>query len=103
MKPPPEPLTPSARIAITALTLLGLIGGWMILLTGGFTHTNGRNPHNLTVVDGPMALAVAALDFTMTAIGVAALVQALGGGQRGYLLGCGLVLVPPVIFVLFTG
>ena len=61
MKPPPEPITPSARIAITALTLLGLIGGWMILLTGGFTHTHGRNPHNLTVVDGPMALAMAAL------------------------------------------
>lgn len=82
-----------------ALTGLGLIGGWLILLGGGFHHQLHRYTREATFVDGGPALLMASLDFLMTALGVAALLQARRASRRSLLLGAGLVLVPPVLYV----
>ena len=44
-------LSPAARIAVAVLVVLGLIGGWLILLGGGFQHQLTRYSSETVFVD----------------------------------------------------
>jgi hypothetical protein len=92
-------LSTPAVIALCALTILGLVGGWYVLLNGGFIQAS-RYSREFIHVDGRMALVMAIIEFIMAAIGVAAIVQAQGCAKYWYVIGCGAVLVPPILFVL---
>lgn len=92
-----RPLTFPARIAIAALAVLGLVGGWMVVLGGGFHHGQ-MHSRETTFVDGPAAFLMAAIQFLMAAIAVAALLRAAGVRRPWVLLACGAVLLPPLVF-----
>ena len=102
---PPEPasqppLSRAARIAIAALGLCGLVGGWIVVLGGGFHHAPHRYSRETTFVDGPSAVLMAAIQFTLAAVCVAALLQQRGARWPAQVLGCGAVLVPPLVVAL---
>lgn len=99
-KPPPVPLSKAARIAIAALGLCGLVGGWIVVWGGGFHHAPHRYSRDTTFVDGPAAVLMAALQFTLAAISVATLLQQRDARWPAYMLGCGAVLAPPLMVVL---
>ena len=69
------PLSLPARIAIAALALLGLIGGWMIVITGGFHH-GYRYSKETIFINGGLALVMAAIMFLMATVAFASLLQA---------------------------
>lgn len=96
--PSSPPLSGAARLAIAALGALGLVGGWLILLSGGFEHAPHRYTNQTTRVDGAPALAMAAICFVQAAIGVLALLPAAAQARR--LAGVAAVLLPPLAFVL---
>ncbi|HQQ62975.1 MAG TPA: hypothetical protein PLF22_05310 [Pseudomonadales bacterium] len=100
MEPPPPNPSSAALVSLYAFTLLGMIGGWYILLSGGFYHQNGRHSHDYTYVDGPMALVMVAIEFLMTATGAAAIVQYGRYAKYWYMVSCSAVLVPPVLYIL---
>ncbi len=89
-----------AQLAVVVLALLGLIGGWLIVLEGGFHHMNSRYSLESSFVPGAPAAVVAALFFLFAAIGTAALIQLRRGSVLAYLIGCGAVLGTPVLFLL---
>jgi len=93
-------LSKAAMVSLCVLTLLGVVGGWYILLNGGFYHQNGKYSHDFTYVGGPMALVMVAIEFSMTGIGVAAIVQYSNAAKLWYVVGCCAVLVPPALFLL---
>ena len=95
-----SPLSLPARIAIAALALLGLIGGWYILLAGGFHH-GAQYSTETTFVSGPAAWLMAALFFAMGTIALAALLQAVRARMLWYFLACGAALGPPLFYGLF--
>ena len=98
---PANRLSTPATISLVVLILLGLVGGWMVLLSGGFYSKPGKiSPQPGTFVSGPMALVMVTIEFVMSALGVAALLQAWRRPIAWRWVGCGLVLVPPLAFVL---
>lgn len=100
MTQPAAPLSTAAQVAVAVLAALGTFAGWYVLLTGGFQHTSGRGSSGLTTaVSGAPALAMATIMLVMAALGVAAILGARRASTTVYILGCGLVLVPPVLYV----
>ena len=98
---PSKSLSTPALISLLALTLLGLIGGWMVLLMGGFYSKPGKFSHQpATFVSGPMALVMVTIEFAMSAIGVAAVLQAWRCSKAWQWFGSCAVLLPPLVFVL---
>jgi hypothetical protein len=89
----------AALISLCALTLLGLMGGWYILLSGGFYHQYGKYHPDYTFVGDPLALIMVAIEFLMTAIGVATIAQIKNLSKAWYFFGCGTILIPPLVFV----
>jgi hypothetical protein len=86
--------------SIAALTLLGLIGGWLILLGDGFHHQLTRFSPEAVFVSGAPALVMAAICFLLAATGVASLVQNGQGSRVWYASGLAAVLLPPLLFAL---
>lgn len=101
MRPAPTP-SGAALVAVAALAVLGLIGGWLILLSDGFHHAPHRYTNQTIFVSGPPATVMAAILFALSAVAVAALVQAFGSARTWYVLGCGCVLIPPLLFAVLT-
>ena len=87
-----------ARFAIAALAILGHLGGWLILVSGGFSHST-KYSHQVTRVEGMPAWAMAAIFFVMGTIAVAALLQAIGARRRWYWLACGSALAVPALYL----
>lgn len=103
--PPSTAATPArpslgGRLSVYALTLLGLIGGWLILLMGGFHSQVGRWPLRTVWVDGPMAWVMMGIAFSMTAIGVAAILQMHQAPVRWQWAGALITLALPLLWVL---
>jgi TRAP-type C4-dicarboxylate transport system permease small subunit len=94
------PMPNSARIAIAALAVLGHVGGWLIMLDGGFSHT-AKFSKEMTRVEGVPAWAMAAIVFVMGTIAIAALLQSAGAGRKWYWLVCGFALVAPAAYLFF--
>ena len=99
MKSAPN-LSTGALIAIAALCILGLLGGWLILLYGGFHHQLSRFSKETTFVVGVPALFMAAISFTLSVVALAALLQAMNSSRSWYFLLCGGVVVPPLVFYM---
>ena len=94
------PVDGLAQLAVAALCLLGIIGGWLILVVGGFTHAPHRYSKEATFVDGPAAAVMAIIFFALAVIGVVVLLRARKCRARWYVLTLGIVLVPPLLFVI---
>ena len=93
----PSPLTAGARLAVGALAVLGLAGGWLILLGGGFHHGQ-RYSRETTFVDGAPAMLMAALCFALAATAVAAFVRSLTPRAGWLLAALAMVLLPPLLW-----
>ncbi|HPW48269.1 MAG TPA: hypothetical protein PLJ97_02910 [Candidatus Saccharibacteria bacterium] len=100
MNETPSNLSKAGIASIAALVLLGVIGGWYILVSGGFYHQHGRFSNEYTYVGGSIALVMVVIEFVMAGIGAAAIVQYSGVAKYWYAVACGSVLVPPLLFVL---
>lgn len=100
LQTPPE-ARPSlgARLSLYALTLLGLAGGLLILLMGGFHGDLGKRTRHVVWVDGPMAWVMIAIEFVMTAIGVAAILQMHRAPVRWQWAGALITLAFPVVWL----
>ena len=94
------PISRSALYAIAALALLGMLGGWLILLSGGFHHQIHRYTKETVLVTGAPALLMAAIMFGLSVLGVLALVRARGASLFWQISACGAVLLPPALFVV---
>jgi arginine exporter protein ArgO len=97
----PSPPSTAAAIAIGALSACGYVGGWLILLLGGFHHAPYRYTRETTFVAGAPAMAMAAVFFALAGIGVVALLQARRAKTQWQVIACGAVLLPPVYFAVF--
>lgn len=93
------PISRSAFYAIAALALLGILGGWLILLSGGFHHRIHRYTSDTVLVTGAPALLMAAVMFGLCVLGMLALLRACGASLVWQVLACGAVLLPPVLFI----
>jgi hypothetical protein len=98
----PSPLSTSGVIAVAALAACGYIGGWLILLVGGFHHAPNRYTAQTTFVSGASALAMAAIFFALAAVGVAKLLNARRTPLQWQLIACGAVILPPLFFALWS-
>jgi hypothetical protein len=93
------PLSVGARVAVAALALLGCIGGWLVVLTGGFHHRPYRRADYTIFVDGP-ALAMAAILFAMATLAVLVLMQHFRATVVVRLFGVCAMLAPPAVYLL---
>jgi hypothetical protein len=96
----PPPVSPAARLAMATLAVLGLLGGWYILLFGGFEHGN-KYTREAVHVSGLPAYLMAAIFFLMATISIAALLQASRASARWYAILCGPALLSPVLYLLY--
>lgn len=99
---PPTLLTLGARLSIYALTLLGLLGGGLIVYYSGFDSRISRDPYTTVFTDGPMAWAMACIEFTMAAIGVAAVLQMHGASRQHQWLGGLTAILLPVLALIYS-
>jgi TRAP-type C4-dicarboxylate transport system permease small subunit len=94
------PLSLPARCAIAALALLGISGGWLILLSGGFQHQLHRYSRETISVTGAPAWLMAAIMFALGALGALALLRALHARLLWQVAASAAIVVPPVLFLL---
>lgn len=81
----------AATVAVLALGLLSLIGGWVIVLGSGFHSRINRYPASYVFVDGPGAFLMATLQFCVAAIALVWLLQSRMGIVRASILSCCLI------------
>ncbi|HEX8882940.1 MAG TPA: hypothetical protein VF797_00435 [Noviherbaspirillum sp.] len=98
--PSSTPLSLPARCSIAALALLGISGGWLILLSGGFQHQLHRYSRETISVTGAPAWLMAAIMFALGAVGALALLRALHASLFWQVIACAAILLPPVLFLL---
>jgi TRAP-type C4-dicarboxylate transport system permease small subunit len=94
------PLSLPARCSIAALALLGMSGGWLILLSGGFQHQLHRYSRETISVTGAPAWLIAAIMFALGALGALALLRALHARLLWQVAASAAIVVPPVLFLL---
>lgn len=89
-------LSLGGKVSVLALAVFALAGGWMIVLSGGFSTETYRRSGVYTFVNGESAALMATIEFMMAAIGVAALLKSSGFSRTTVWLGVASVLVPPM-------
>lgn len=95
-----EPLSLAARCAIAALALLGMSGGWLILLSGGFHHQTHRYGREAIAVTGSPAWLMSGILFSLGILGALALLRTRGVSLSWQVVACAAIVVPPVLFLL---
>ncbi len=100
MADPPQKLTLGARVAVAALTALADLGGWLVLVMGGFHHMPHKRAGYTVFVDGPGAWVMAGLSFLLAAIGAVALLKDLGYSVAARGAAVGLIMLSPVVYAL---
>lgn len=98
--PPVTPLSRAAQLAIAALGLCGLAGGWLIVAGRGFHHAPHRYTRATTFVDGAPAALMAAIMFVLAALCAAALLQHWRAARWAQVLCGAAVLLPPLAVFL---
>lgn len=102
-KPDANNLSIGAKLSVLALSILGLAGGWLIALNGGFYSETYRRSGLYTFVDGEMALLMAVIQLSFSAIGIVALLKDAGFSRTTCILAALSVVVPPVVIGLSFG
>lgn len=97
---PDKPLSLPALCSILALALLGMAGGWLILLSGGFQHQLHRYARETLSVTGAPAWLMAAILFVLGVLGALSLLRALHASLFWQVAVCTAIVVPPAWFVL---
>lgn len=89
-----------AYLAVAVLCLLGIAGGWLILLAGGFSHAPYRYSTDFTFVGGPGAAVMAVIFFSLALVGVVVLLRAYKCRALWYVLSTAILVVPPLLFAI---
>lgn len=89
-------LSVGAKLSVLVLTICGLVGGWMIALTGGFYHESYRRSGLYTFVSGEAAVVMAVIHLAISALGVVTLLKDAGFSRTTCMLAALSVVVPPV-------
>lgn len=85
---------------MAAFGLLNLIGGWLIVVGGGFHHAQAKFNRDTVFVDGPTAGIMAILQLSMGALALTWLLQQKTTTTRAAWIGFGLALLPPGLYLL---
>lgn len=93
-------LSKSALIAIFALVVLSLIGGWIIVSQQGFSTAPYPRSQNFSFVDGPAAAVIACIEFAMANIGTLVILQSLQQTKTLQVIAVAGVSIPPAIYWL---
>lgn len=89
-----------AVFAVGAFGLLSVVGGWLIVLGGGFYHSPGKYSSNAIFYDGAPAVLMASIQFLAAALAFFWLLRWRVGFPASSLIAFGLVFVPPLLYVL---
>ena len=92
--------SPGVKIAIACVAILGSLGGWLIVGLSGFHHKPYLTSPDTVFVSGPEAVVMAAIMFVLSAVAVAALLQARNSPRWVYAVACGAVLIIPAAYAL---
>jgi hypothetical protein len=93
-----QPPSLAAMLAVGAFALLSLVGGWLIVLGGGFHHAPGRRASTV-FVDGAPALVMAMLQFLAAALALTWLLRPRLGRWPAALLAAALALALPLLLL----
>ncbi len=97
--PSPAPLSTAAIISIAALGALSLVGGWLILVHGGFYHSPPRRSFDAVFVGGLPGLFMAFLQFLIAWLAVTALLERKQPRGVALAIAFGLVMIPPALYL----
>ena len=98
--PNPARTSLPAFIAVCAFGALSLLGGWLVVYGGGFYAANSKYASNATFVAGLPAIFMALLQFFAAALAFAWSLRRYLSPVASSLAACGLVFVPPLLFIL---
>lgn len=62
------PPSTATKISVFAFGMLSLVGGWIVILLGGFFHAPAKFSSSVIFVSGTSAVAMALLQFTSSAL-----------------------------------
>lgn len=97
-----HPVAPSlaGKLAIGAFAVLSLVGGWLIVVGGGFAHAPAKFSKEVVFVSGLPALAMALIQFTGSAIAFTWLLRQKTSAVQATAIALALVFVPPALYLL---
>lgn len=98
----PEQPTCAAQVSVLAFGLLSLLGGWLIVLYGGFTHTPGVHSATHIVVTGLPAVVMALLQYTAATLALMWFLQQRVRPVPSFIVACILVFGPPALYLCLT-
>jgi len=92
-------MSTAARISVAALGALSLVGGWLILVHGGFYHSPPRRSFDAVFVGGLPALFMALIQFVTAALAFTALLERKRPRGVALAIAFGLVMIPPALYL----
>jgi len=90
-----------AFLAVCAFGALSLLGGWLIVYGGGFHTAESKYSASTTFIAGMPAYFMAVLQFSAAALAFSWALRRYLSSVASALAASGLVLVPPLLFLLF--
>lgn len=100
--PASTPLSRPALIAVGAFGVLSLLGGWLIVLGGGFHSATARHDPSTVFVGGAPAVVMALLQFSAAAIALTGVLRTRTSTVAAAFVAAALVLVPPACYLLLA-
>lgn len=91
-----------AIIAVFALGVLSLIGGWLIVYGGGFFHSPGRHASDAAFYSGTPALLMAGLQYLTAALAFTWLLRAFVSLVLAGALAFTVVFGPPAAYMFLS-
>jgi len=101
-RPASTPLSRPALIAVSAFGALSLLGGWLIVLSGGFHSATARHDPSTVFVGGAPAVVMALLQFSAAAIALTGVLRTRTSTVAATFGAVGLVFVPPAGYLLLA-
>lgn len=98
MTPDPR-MSTAARISVAALGGLSFVGGWLILVHGGFYHSPPRRSVDAVFVGGLPALFMVLLQFVIAGLAFTALLERTRPRGAALAIAFGLVMIPPALYL----
>ena len=97
-KPADKRLSTAAMACVIAMAILGMAGGWLILLGGGFHHQLAKYSSKTLFVSGFPALLMAAFQFMLAGVAITAIMKELHCSMATIAIILAVVFAPAIIF-----